>query len=138
MTKKKTAPAGNVTPNPQADSSMADFLSGLDLSGYEVGSRLTLNIWEPKEGEIRAFTYEGREERSGEIEGKMTTFDVHYGKDLKTGDDFSFIGGGLFSFTIDDRKVEKGTPIIARYMGMEEIEDNKRAKQWEIRILNRK
>ena len=127
--------------NPEASKAMADFLASSGLAEqFSAGERATLNIWNPAEGAIRAFKYMGmetKESTTGEFAG--SEFDVHYGVDLKTGEDFSFIGGGLFSWAVRERKIEKGTPLIARYIGIVSIDEGRRqAKQWEIRLLNSK
>lgn len=126
--------------SPAAQTTMDQFLKDIGLDDYGVSKRATLNIWNPEKGEVRAFTYEGEEIRKsakGDFAG--SEYAVHYGVDLKTGDDFSFIGGGLFSFTVRDKGIEKGTPLVVQYLGMVDIEEgSRRAKQWDIRILKRK
>lgn len=118
---------------------MADLISEMGLEQeFEAGKSLTFNLWKPEVGNARAFEFLGMEERTGEIEGKETTFHIFYARDIKTNEEFSFIGGGLFSYIVQEKGVKEGTFLIARYNGMVELENNQRAKQWEIKILNRK
>lgn len=129
------------TDDPALNESMESFLKESGLADeYAAGERATLNIWEPKFAEIRAIRYMGmetKESTKGDFKG--SEFDIHYGVDLKTGEDFSFIGGGLFTFTVKDRKIEKGEPLLVRFLGIIPIDDGRRqAKQWEIRRLSKK
>lgn len=124
--------------NPAAHESMESFLQQSGLADeFGAGERVTLNIWEPQEGQIRAIEYLGMETReSSKGEFATTEFDIHYAVDLKTHEDFSFIGGGLFSWTIRERQIQKGDNLLIRYRGIIPIDDGRRqAKQWEIRRL---
>lgn len=138
-TPDKKAAAANPAPPDRIDPTTASMAAFLQESGlaeeFSQDKSLTFNIWEPEEGEVRAFKFNGMEDRTGIIEGKETTFQIHYGIDLKTGEEFSFIGGGLFSYIMNEKKVEKGTPLIACYQGMADIDNNQRAKQWVIKLL---
>lgn len=141
--KKGIAEKAGVPPtdDPALNQDMASFLKESGLAEeFAAGERATLNIWEPSVGEIRGFLFMGTETRtstSGRFAG--SEFDIHHGIDIKTHEDFSFIGGGLFSWAVKDKKIEKGTPLIARFMGIIPIDDGARqAKQWDIRILKKK
>lgn len=126
--------------SPAAQTTMEKFLAESGLAEhFSAGRMATLNIWNPAVDEIRAFVYTGQEEREGKGEFSEGTFVVHYGKDLKTGEEFSFIGGGLFSWVIENKKIAEGTALVARYLGIRPIDEGKRqAKHWEIRMLDKK
>ena len=109
--------------------SLLDVYGPLEFDGEEVEQNLTYNQWKPEIGDSRTFVLMGFEEReSKEFKG---TFLVYYGKDLKTGEDFSFAPGGLFDYIIKDKNIVNGDRLGVRFRGTVEIPSG-RANQWDI------
>jgi hypothetical protein len=117
---------------PQGLSRFAPSTASTEFEGEEVESALTFAFWKPREGDRRTFEMLGFEKKvSKEFEERE--FLVYFCRDLKTGEDFSFVPGGLFDHIIREKNIVNGDRLGVVFKGQVDLAGtNQRANQWDI------
>ena len=77
---------------------------------------------------IEVSGFQVREGENGEY--KIWTF-----IDLQTGEQMSFVPGGLFDYLANEGKIVTGAKLGLRYKGKKELPNGQRANDWDISKL---
>jgi hypothetical protein len=100
-----------------------------EFEGEEVEQNLTFAPWRPKEGDRRTLVFLGfKSAHSKEFD---KDFNIYHGRDLKTGEFFSFVPGGLFDYIIKENNIVTGMRLGVQFAGQAKLPGGP-ANQWVI------
>lgn len=100
------------------------------FEGEEVESNLTFAPWRPTIDEKRTFEFLGfKTAMSKEFE---TEFTIYHGRDLVSGEFFSFVPGGLFDHIIKESRISTGDRLGVQFKGQIKLKSGQPANQWVI------
>jgi hypothetical protein len=102
-------------------------------AGYETDQPLAGAYWKPEPGDVKVIEVTGFQTREGENgEYQIWTF-----TDLQTGEQMSFVPGGLFDYLAREGKIVTGMKLGLRYKGKKELPNGQRANDWDINTLKK-
>lgn len=100
-------------------------------AGYEADAPLAGAHWKPEPGDVKVIEVIGFQVREGENgEYNIWTF-----TDLTTGEQMSFVPGGLFDYLAKEGKIVTGVKLGLRFKGKKELPNGQRANDWDITKL---
>jgi hypothetical protein len=99
-------------------------------AGMEPDDVLAGAGWKPEPGDVRTFTITGFQKR----EGENGEYLIVNGVDYLTGEMFAFAPGGLFSYLVENAKIETGHTVSMRYKGKKVLPGTSgfQANDWDI------
>lgn len=140
---RKGPKAGKVsTARAETNSPVAQAPWGaVDFEGFEVDQEISFNTWNPAPGEKRVFILLGWSKR----EGSNGTYHIYSGRDERSGEVFSFIGGGQFDWIVREKSIVTGALLGVVYRGVVKSRPTERnpsalgeSKNWQVYILKAK
>lgn len=115
-------------PKKEKDTS-SDWTPGpMTFDGEEVESNLTFAPWRPEIGEKRTFVFQGFKTAVSKDYGNE--FTIYHGQDLKTGEYFSFVPGGLFDHIAKEANIVTGMRLGVQFTGQVKLKSGMPANQW--------
>ena len=100
-------------------------------AGYTVDQPLAGAYWKPEAGDSKVIELNGFQTR----EGENGEYQIWTAKDLETGEQFSFVPGGLFDWLAKEGKIVTGAKLGLRFKGKKELPNGQRANDWDIVTL---